>query len=592
MDLRNIAIIAHVDHGKTTLVDRLLQQTQRETRTQISNRVLDSNELERERGITILSKTTSVVHGTTRINIVDTPGHADFGGEVERVLSMVDSVLLLVDAVEGPMPQTRFVTSKAFAGGLKPLVVVNKIDRKEARPYEVVNEVFDLFDNLGASDEQLDFQTVFTSATQGLCGIEPDRLRPSMTPLLDLIVSTTDPPRVPEGPFQMQITTLDHSPYTGVIGIGRIRRGFVSPRDIVTVIDREGRTRTERVVSVHANHGLERRELAQAHAGDIVCITGIDGAQVSDTLTDPAAPEPMPPIEVDQPTVKISFIVNNSPFSGRESRYVTSNKIADRLEEEASHNVALQVSRTSNPGRFEVAGRGELHIAVLIETMRREGYELAVSRPEVIFKEENGNRLEPFDTIVLDLPSSEQGKVMNSLGERKAQFLNLHNSEDGRVQLTFKVATRALMGYRTEFASLTSGTGNLAYATAGFEPALENLDVGRRKGALVSKAHGQAVGYALFGLQNRGRLFIGPGCEVYPGMVIGLHSRENDLVVNPTKEKKLTNTRAAGSDENILLSTPVELTLESAIALINDEELVEVTPQSIRIRKRPDWKLR
>ena len=590
MELRNIAIIAHVDHGKTTLVDRLLQHAAIGRDMPSGERMLDSGVLERERGITILSKTTSIEHRGVRINIVDTPGHADFGGEVERVLSMVDSVLLLVDAVEGPMPQTRFVTAKAFERGLQPLLVVNKIDRSEARPDEVMDEVFDLFDSLGGTEAQLDFETVYCSATQGRSGLEHDRLESSMSPLLDLLISSTSPPESPDGPFQMQICTLDHSPYIGVIGIGRVHRGSVRPRDTVAVIDRNGNRRPERVLSLHANHGLERHDLQVAEAGDIVCVTGIDGVQVSDTLADPEAPEALPAIDVDPPTVTMSFRVNQSPFAGRDGTHVTSGKLAARLHAEASHNVALSVRGTGDPGRFEVSGRGELHLSVLIETMRREGYELAVSRPEVIYQNRAGACLEPFDTIVADVLQEHQGRIMESLGARLASLQNVVADSRGRVQLTYRVATRALMGYRREFATLTSGTGILTYASAGFDAALEQLDTRRRNGALVSKVSGSAVSYALSNLQNRGRLFVSPGTPLYPGMVVGLHARDNDLAVNPAKEKKLSNVRAAGSDDNLLLNSPLELTLETAIELVSDDELVEVTPRAIRIRKKPGWR--
>ena len=587
MDIRNVAIIAHVDHGKTTLVDRLLQQTASDARTVIAERALDSHDLERERGITILSKTTAVEHGGCRINIVDTPGHADFGGEVERILSMVDAVLLVVDAVEGPMPQTRFVTSKAFGAGLSPIVVVNKIDRDAARPHQVVDEVFDLFDHLGATEKQLDFPVMFTSATLGVAGPDPERLAPDMTPLLDLVVERVPPPDADAGgPFQMQISTLDYSSYVGVIGIGRVRRGSIASRSPVAVASAAGETRRSRVLSVLASRGLDRVELGEARAGDIVCITGVDGVGVSDTLCDVDAVEALPPLDVDEPTLTMAFCVNTSPFAGQESRFLTSRQLRARLFREASHNVALRVEETADPDRFQVSGRGELHLAVLIETMRREGYELAVSRPSVITREVDGERHEPFELVVFDVDAEHQGRLMEVIGARKGEFRSVEHDRAGRVRLTCKVATRALMGFRTEFTSLTSGSGIMTFSSAGHAREVQGLVSGRKSGVLVSNATGRAVAYALFNLQTRGRLMVRPGTEVYEGMVVGIHSRSNDLTVNPLKEKKLTNIRAAGSDENILLTPPVELTLERALAFIDDDELVEVTPCSIRIRKR------
>ena len=587
MNIRNVAIIAHVDHGKTTLVDRLLQQTASDARAVIAERALDSHDLERERGITILSKTTAVEHAGCRINIVDTPGHADFGGEVERILSMVDSVLLVVDAVEGPMPQTRFVTSKAFAAGLSPIVVVNKIDRDSARPHQVVDEVFDLFDRLGASDEQLDFPVMFASAALGVAGPDPDHPAPDMTPLLDLIVDRVPPPDAnTSGPFQMQVSTLDYSSYVGVIGIGRVKRGALAPRSPVAVVTAAGETRRGRVLSVLASRGLERMELPEARAGDIVCVTGVDGVGVSDTLCDVDAVEPMPPLRVDEPTLTMAFCVNTSPFAGLEGRFLTSRHLGARLFREASHNVALRVEGTADPDRFQVSGRGELHLSVLIETMRREGYELAVSRPSVITHDVNGERHEPFETVVFDVDATHQGRLMDVIGERKGAFHDIEHDGSGRVRLTCRVATRALMGFRTEFTSLTSGTGIMTFSSAGHDREVQGLVTARKSGALISNAAGRAVAYALHNLQTRGRMMVRPGTEVYEGMVVGIHSRSNDLTVNPLREKKLTNIRAAGSDENILLTPPVELTLEQALAFIDDDELMEVTPRSIRIRKR------
>ena len=585
MNVRNVAIIAHVDHGKTTLVDRLLQQTVIPDRVELMERALDSNELERERGITILAKTTAVEHRDCRINIVDTPGHADFGGEVERILSMVDSVLLVVDAVEGPMPQTRFVTAKAFAAGLNPILVVNKIDRDGAAPDRVVDGVFDLFDRLGATERQLDFPVIFTSATEGTAGREYDNLSADMTPLLDMLVEHVPPPSVNAGPFQMQVSTLDYSSYVGVIGIGRVRRGSATPGTRVVVIDSDGGQRSAKILSIQANRGLERIDLLSADAGDIVCITGIHNVGVSDTICDPAAVEAMPALVVDEPTLTMTFRVNNSPFAGKDGMYLTSRQIRERLYREASHNVALRVSDTEDPDQFRVSGRGELHLSVLIETMRREGYELAVSRPTVITRHQAGVTLEPWEAVSIDVDDVHQGAVMESLGERKGELLDVVNEGGGRVRLSYRVATRALMGFRSEFAPMTSGSGVMTCAAAGYDAEVDGLTTGRSNGVLVSNAEGRSVGYALFNLQNRGRLLIGAGIRVYEGMVVGIHSRSGDLTVNPMKEKKLTNIRAAGTDENILLTTPITHSLEQALEFINDDELVEITPAAIRIRK-------
>ena len=586
MNVRNVAIIAHVDHGKTTLVDRLLQQTVIPDRVELMERALDSNELERERGITILAKTTAVEHRDCRINIVDTPGHADFGGEVERILSMVDSVLLVVDAVEGPMPQTRFVTAKAFAAGLNPILVVNKIDRDGAAPDRVVDGVFDLFDRLGATERQLDFPVIFTSATEGTAGREYDNLSTDMTPLLDMLVEHVPPPSVNAGPFQMQVSTLDYSSYVGVIGIGRVRRGSATPGTRVAVIDSDGGQRSAKILSIQANRGLERIDLLSADAGDIVCITGIHNVGVSDTICDPAAVEAMPALVVDEPTLTMTFRVNNSPFAGRDGMYLTSRQIRERLYREASHNVALRVSDTKDPDQFRVSGRGELHLSVLIETMRREGYELAVSRPTVITRHQAGVTLEPWEAVSIDVDDVHQGAVMESLGERKGELLDVVNEGSGRVRLSYRVATRALMGFRSEFAPMTSGSGVMTCAAAGYDAEVDGLTTGRSNGVLISNAEGRSVGYALFNLQNRGRLLIGAGISVYEGMVVGIHSRSGDLTVNPMKEKKLTNIRAAGTDENILLTTPITHSLEQALEFINDDELVEITPAAIRIRKK------
>jgi len=587
MEIRNVAIIAHVDHGKTTLVDRLLQQTAVDTRVQITERALDSSELERERGITILSKTTAVEHSGCRINIVDTPGHADFGGEVERILSMVDSVLLVVDAVEGPMPQTRFVTSKAFEAGLSPIVVVNKIDRESAAPYRVVDEVFDLFDQLGANEEQLDFPVVFTSSTLGFAGLDPDKLAQDMMPLLDMIIEYVPPPEADvKGAFQMQISALDYSDYVGVIGIGRVQRGSLLSRSAVTVANASGGVRKARVLSVLANRGLERVELPRAQAGDIVCVTGVDEIAISDTICDPDTVESLPVLVVDEPTLTMMFRVNTAPFAGNEGKYLTSRQLKERLFREASHNVALRVSETADPDQFQVSGRGELHLSVLIETMRREGYELAVSRPAVIVREQDGVRLEPFESVIFEVEEEDQGKVMDALGGRKAELVDIENNGSGRVRLSYKLATRALMGFRTEFASFTSGSGIMTFSSAGYGPEVQGLIMGRKSGVLISNSVGKAVAYALFNLQNRGRMMVSPGMQVYEGMVVGIHSRLNDLTVNPMREKKLTNIRAAGSDDNVILTPPIDLSLEQALEFINEDELVEVTPKSIRVRKK------
>ncbi len=548
---------------------------------------MDSNELERERGITILSKNTAIEYEGYRINVVDTPGHADFGGEVERILSMVDSVLLLVDAVEGPMPQTRFVTQKAFAAGLNPIVVVNKVDRDGAEPYRVIDEVFDLFDNLGGSDEQLDFPVVYASAINGQAGLEPDELADDMRPLLDLIVEKVPAPEVNvDGPLQLQISALDYSTYLGVLGVGRISRGTLNRNTPVVVVDREGGERKARVQTILGYQGLERVERESASAGDIVCVTGLDQMSISDTICAQDVPEALPPLTVDEPTLTMMFCVNTSPFAGKDGDYLTSRQLKERLEREALHNVALRVEETDDPDRFEVSGRGELHLSVLIETMRREGYELAVSRPQVITKEENGKVTEPYEMVTADIEEAHQGKVMETLGERRGELEEMLPDGHGRVRLRFRIPTRGLMGYRPIFLSITSGTGILTYASAGYGPRTE-AEVGQRNsGVLVSNAEGKAVAYALFNLQNRGRMMVDPNDAVYEGMVVGIHSRDNDLPVNPMKEKKLTNVRASGSDENILLTPPVKMGLEQALEFINDDELVEVTPTAIRVRKR------
>jgi GTP-binding protein len=585
-NVRNVAIIAHVDHGKTTLVDKLLQQAGLIS-DHSQERVMDSNDLEKERGITILAKNTSIDYEGTRINIVDTPGHADFGGEVERIMSMVDAVILLVDAVDGPMPQTRFVTQKAFGFGLQPIVVVNKVDRHGAEPYRVIDEVFDLFDSLDATDEQLDFSVVYASALNGMAGPEPDQMIDSMTPLLDLIVSEVPPPDVDEnGPLQMQISSLDYSSYEGVMGIGRVTRGTITRLQQVVVIDRDGKQRKAKIQSIKGYKGLERTDQESATAGDIVCITGIDNIQISSTVCSPDKIEPMPALSVDEPTLSMMFCVNNSPLAGKEGKFLTSRQVRERLFTEASHNVALMVEETQDPDRFKVSGRGELHLSVLIETMRREGYEMAVSRPQVIFHEnEQGVIEEPYETLSVDVEEQHQGKVMESLGERRGELLEMAPDGGGRVRLQFRIPTRGIMGYRPLFLSMTSGTGIMSFASAGFGPRLTELVGQRSNGVLISNANGTAVGFALFNLQNRGRMIVSPNDKVYEGMVVGLHSRGNDLTVNPMKEKKLTNVRASGTDEAIILTAPMKLTLEQALEFIEDDELVEVTPESIRVRK-------
>lgn len=585
--LRNIAIIAHVDHGKTTLVDKLLQQSGTLGRKEHGERVMDSNDQEKERGITILAKNTAINWNDYRINIVDTPGHADFGGEVERVLSMVDSVLLLVDAVDGPMPQTRFVTQKAFARGLKPIVVVNKVDRPGARPDWVLGEVMDLFDKLGATEEQLDFPIVYASALNGIAGLDPDKMAEDMSPLLQMIVEKVPSPDVNrDGPFQMQISALDYNSYVGVIGVGRITRGRVKTNSPVTVIDIEGKKRNGRLLSIMGYQGLQRVEVPEAAAGDIVCVTGLDQLFISDTICAQDAPEALPPLKVDEPTVSMTFQVNDSPFAGKEGKFVTSRNIKDRLTKELLYNVALRVDQGDSPDRFVVSGRGELHLSVLIETMRREGYELGVSRPVVIIKEENGVKSEPYEQVIIDVEEAHQGSVMQEMGNRRAEMTNMMPDGKGRVRLEFIIPSRGLIGFRSQFLTMTSGTGILTHIFDHYGPFKDGVNVERINGVMISNVTGKTLAYALWNLQDRGRMFIDPNIEVYEGMVIGLHSRDNDLVVNPTKAKQLTNIRAAGSDENILLTPPIRFSLEQALEFIEDDELVEVTPQSIRLRKK------
>jgi GTP-binding protein len=587
-NLRNIAIIAHVDHGKTTLVDQLLKQSDTlDERTQLEERAMDSNDQERERGITILAKPTAIKWGDYRINIVDTPGHADFGGEVERVLSMVDSVLLLVDAVEGPMPQTRFVTEKALARGLKPIVVVNKIDRPAARPEWALDQTFDLFDRLGATDEQLDFPVVYASGLSGFAGLESDVRDGDMKPLLQSIVDHVHPPQVePEDAFQLQVSQLDYSSYVGVIGIGRINRGRIKTNTAVTVVDAEGNRRNGRLLQLFGFMGLERIEVEEAQAGDIVCFTGLDPLNISDTLCDPNAVEALAPLSVDEPTVSMTFQVNNSPFAGKDGKFVTSRQIKERLDQELVHNVALRVEQGSDPDKFRVSGRGELHLSVLIETMRREGFELGVSRPEVIIREIDGEPQEPFEQVTVDVEEQHQGGVMEKLGARGGDLKNMAPDGHGRVRLDYIMPARGLIGFRTEFLTATQGSGLIYSVFDHYGPFKRGSYGTRKNGVLIANAPGKALTNALFNLQERGRLFIGHGTEVYEGMIIGLHSRDNDLVVNALKGKQLTNVRASGTDEAQVLTPPQVHTLEQALEFIDDDELVEVTPNHIRLRKK------
>jgi len=587
-NLRNIAIIAHVDHGKTTLVDKLLQQSGTlESRGETEERVMDSNAIEKERGITILAKNTAIRWNDYRINIVDTPGHADFGGEVERIMSMVDSVLLLVDAQEGPMPQTRFVTQKAFAQGLKPIVVINKIDKPGARPDWVMDQVFDLFDNLGATDDQLDFQVVYASAINGWASLEEGDGGEDMTPLFQTIVDQVEPPKTDvNGSFQMQISQLDYNSYLGVIGVGRIARGSVKMNQQVTMVNAAGQTRNGKVGQIFGYLGLERHEVDNAQAGDIIAITGLGELKISDTICEQNAVEALPPLSVDEPTVTMTFQVNTSPFAGKEGKFVTSRNILERLEKELVHNVALRVEETDDPDKFRVSGRGELHLGILIENMRREGYELAVSRPEVIIKEIDGELQEPFETLTIDCEEAHQGSIMEQIGLRKGELTDMSPDGKGRVRMDFMIPSRGLIGFQTEFMTLTSGSG-LLYHTFDHYGSFKGGEIGQRKnGVLIANAAGKALTNALFNLQDRGRLFIGHGVEVYEGMVIGIHSRDNDLTVNALKGKQLTNIRAAGTDEAQSLVPPIQMTLEQAMEFIDDDELVEVTPQSVRMRKK------
>ena len=586
--LRNIAIIAHVDHGKTTLVDALLRASGTLDRKELeSDRVMDSNDQEKERGITILAKNTAIKWNDYSINIVDTPGHADFGGEVERVLSMVDCVLLVVDSIDGPMPQTRFVTQKAFQAGLNPIVVVNKIDRPGARPDWVIDQIFDLFDNLGGTDEQLDFPIVYTSALNGIAGMDPSEMADNMDPLFQAIVDNVQPPAVDvEGPFQMQISALDYNNFLGVIGVGRITRGSVSTNTPVISIGTDGKKRNGRILKVMGHHGLQRVEVEKAQAGDIICISGFEPLFISDTLCDPQNVEALPPLTVDEPTVSMTFQVNDSPFAGKEGKYVTSRNLKERLEKELLHNVALRVEETGDPDKFKVSGRGELHLSVLIETMRREGFELAISRPEVIIKEVDGVKEEPFESVIIDIEEQHQGAIMEQMGLRKGDLGNMVPDGKGRIRLEYVIPARGLIGFRNLFMTLTSGTGILTSSFSHYGAVKSGEMTSRQNGVLVSMASGKALSYSLETLQERGKLFLSPGDEIYEGQLAGINSRDTDMVVNPTKAKKLDNMRASGKDETIALVPPIRFTLEQALEFIEDDELVEVTPLSIRLRKK------
>ncbi|MES9933372.1 MAG: translational GTPase TypA [Candidatus Sedimenticola sp. PURPLELP] len=586
--LRNVAIIAHVDHGKTTLVDELLKQsgTLGERFGEVE-RVMDSNDQEKERGITILSKNTAINWNDYRINIVDTPGHADFGGEVERVLSMVDSVLLLVDAQEGPMPQTRFVTQKAFNHGLRPIVVVNKIDKPGARPDWVIDQVFELFDRLGATDEQLDFPIIYASAINGYAGVEDDVREGDMTPLFEAIVEHCPVPEVdPDGPFQMQVSNLDYNSYVGAIAVGRVTRGTVRPNQQVVVAKYDGEEHKAKIGIVYGYMGLQRHEVEQASAGDIIAITGIEGPNVSDTLCDPNNIEALSALSVDEPTVSMTFQVNASPFAGKEGKYLTSRQLKDRLERELIHNVALRVEEGTDPEKFKVSGRGELHLSVLIETMRREGFELAVSRPEVIFREVEGEVCEPYEQLTVDVEEQHQGALMEALGTRKGDLKDMVPDGEGRVRLDYIIPSRGLIGFQTEFMTTTSGTGLMYHVFDHYGPAQQGGIAPRKNGVMISNGQGKVLGFALFNLQDRGKMFASPGDEVYEGQLVGIHSRDNDLVVNPLKGKQLTNVRASGKDDAIALTPPIKFSLEQALEFIEEDELVEITPNAIRLRKR------
>ncbi|MDR9498331.1 MAG: translational GTPase TypA [Hydrogenovibrio sp.] len=587
--IRNIAIIAHVDHGKTTLVDQLLRQsgTFDESRKDMGDRVMDSNDLEKERGITILSKNTAVNWRDFRINIVDTPGHADFGGEVERILSMVDSVLLLVDSVEGPMPQTRFVTEKALKQGLKPIVVINKIDRPGARPDWVLDQTFDLFDRLGATDDQMDFEVIYASGLNGFAGLEDDVRDGDMTPIFEIITEKVPAPDVDiAGPFQLQCISLDYDTYKGVIGTGRIKRGAAEAGMTLTIIGADGKERKGKLAELFGFHGLERINVDEAHAGDIVAFSGLDPLNISDTLCDPNHVEALPPLTVDEPTVSMTFQVNDSPFVGQDGKLLTSRQIRERLDKELLTNVALRVEETEDANKFRVSGRGELHLSVLIENMRREGYEMGISRPEVIFREIDGQMCEPYENLTVDVPEESQGSIMEKLGERKGEMQDMVPDGHGRVRIDFIIPSRGLIGFRTEFMTATQGHGLIFSSFSHYGPTFKGEIGDRNNGVLIANAKGKALAFALFNLQDRGKLFIGHGEDVYEGMVIGLHSRSNDLTVNALKGKQLTNVRAAGTDEALTLVPPQRFSLEQALEFIDEDELVEVTPHHVRIRKK------
>ena len=587
-NIRNIAIIAHVDHGKTTLVDKLLEQSGTLDRKDLGlERLMDSFDQEKERGITILAKNTAINWKDYKINIVDTPGHADFGGEVERILTMVDSVLLLVDAVDGPMPQTRFVTEKAFEQGLNPILLINKIDRDGARPDWVLDQVFDLFDRLGGNDEQMDFDVIYTSALNGVAGLEPDEIKEDMSPLLDLIVEKVPSPKVNVSkPFQMQISALDSYEYVGVIGIGRIKAGKIKPNDPVVIIDSDKEERKGKVLQVMSHRGLERIEVSEADAGDIVCVSGIEKLFISDTLCSPENVSSLPPLKVDEPTVSMTFQVNDSPFAGQDGKFVTSRNIKERLEQELLSNVALRVKQGDTPDKFIVSGRGELHLSVLIESMRRDGFELGVSKPEVIQKEINGEIHEPYEQVVIDIEEEFQGSIMEEMGLRKAELRDMVPDGKGRLKLEFLAPSRGIIGFRSQFLTLTSGTGIFTSVFEKYDKAKTSELKNRQNGVLVSMAAGKTLAYSLFNLQNRGKLFVGHGTDVYKGQIVGLHSRDNDLPVNPTKAKQLTNIRAAGTDENLILTPHINHSLEQALEFIEEDELVEVTPSHLRLRKK------
>ena len=586
--IRNIAIIAHVDHGKTTLVDELLKQSGTlNLRTETAERIMDSNDLERERGITILSKNTAIKWKDYRINIVDTPGHADFGGEVERVLTMVDSVLLLVDSVEGPMPQTRFVTEKAFQAGLNPIVVINKIDRKEARPDWVINEVFDLFDKLGANDEQLDFPVIYASALEGKSGLAVESIKPNMNSLFDMLIKHVPPPTCDiTKPFLMQVSSLDYSSYVGAIAIGRITQGKIKTNTPVKVVDRNGKIRQEKILQILGYQGLKKIEVEQAQAGDIIALTGISHPRISDTICDDNNPQSLPALTVDEPTVEIIIQVNSSPFAGKEGKFVTSRQIKDRLEKELIHNVALRVTQTDDPDKFRVSGRGELHLSILLETMRREQFEFAVSKPQVIFRDVEGERQEPYENVSIDIEENHQGAIMEYLNARKGELKNITSDNKGRLRLDYLAPARSLIGFRQKFLTLTSGTGLCSHVFSHYGPAKNDIQNQRQNGVLISKMQGKATAYSLWNLQARGQMLIPPQTEVYEGMLVGINSRKDDIVVNVIKGKQLTNVRASGSDENIQLTPPQVLSLEQALDFIDDDELLEITPKNIRLRKK------